>query len=354
VTPTSTSTIPFHQRPDFGATFPSPDGGWIYVSNSEMPKSGEGGVGAITFDSVGNIVDYQMVLTGTIMNCGGGKTPWNTWISCEEIMLNGTGGGKIYQVDPTGTREAEITSVGLGGGRFESFTYDVRDPDFPHFYASEDRKKGALRRFTPHRTNWDNDPWEMLHGTGDIEFLMLYPIDQNSGYFAWTYDQNAAKLNARENYPECEGIEVNNGLLYMVAKKLKILFIIDLDSGFYQTHTTSHGAFDGSPDQVATILKHSTSQQKTVSDSSMLYFTEEGGSRPGIHARNKLGQYFTVLEAEEYGKDETTGLSFSPSGHHLYFAIQAKGVLFEVTRIDGLPFGGQTLNIKYHNTDPNE
>jgi len=70
----------FHAYPDFGATFPDtrPNniGGWVYVSNSEVDYIREGGVGAITFNKDGNVIDYRMILEGTTMNCGGGKTPW--------------------------------------------------------------------------------------------------------------------------------------------------------------------------------------------------------------------------------------------------------------------------------------
>ena len=87
----------FHGRPDAGACFvdtrPSNQGGWVYVSNSEMRpedvpdaanKNNKGGVGAITFDKNGYIKNYDMVLSETTWNCGGGRTPWNTWVSCEE------------------------------------------------------------------------------------------------------------------------------------------------------------------------------------------------------------------------------------------------------------------------------
>jgi len=74
------SSKAFHGNPDFGATFPDtrPNniGGWVYVSNSEIDITGKGGVGAITFDKDGNVIDYRMVLEGTTMNCGGGRTPW--------------------------------------------------------------------------------------------------------------------------------------------------------------------------------------------------------------------------------------------------------------------------------------
>ena len=74
------SDIPFHGRPDFGATFSDPrpfnEGGWVYASNSEMNVTGTGGVGSILFDRFGNVLEYKMVLEGTTMNCGGGRTPW--------------------------------------------------------------------------------------------------------------------------------------------------------------------------------------------------------------------------------------------------------------------------------------
>ena len=41
--------------------------------------------------------------------------------------------------------------------------------------------------------------------------------------------------------------------------------------------------------------------------------------------------------------------SNATDGYHLYFAFQDEGYLFDVTRVDGLPFHQQTLDIKYHN-----
>jgi len=80
------SKEPFHTDPDGAATFvdesASNPGGWVYVSNSETDFK-KGGVGAVKFDAKGNVIDYRMVLTGTTRNCNGGKTDWNTWISCE-------------------------------------------------------------------------------------------------------------------------------------------------------------------------------------------------------------------------------------------------------------------------------
>jgi hypothetical protein len=84
------SDIPFHILPDAGACFVDPRpwnvGGWIYASNSEAPKVKDGdafpgGVGALTFDKDGELIDYRMILEDTRMNCGGGTTPWGAWVS---------------------------------------------------------------------------------------------------------------------------------------------------------------------------------------------------------------------------------------------------------------------------------
>jgi hypothetical protein len=337
------SSIPFHGNPDMGATFvderPGNEGGWIYVSNSEMRRFRRlGGVGSITFDRNGDVIDYQMVLTRTTANCGGGRTPWGAWISCEEVRF-----GNLYQVDPTGEIQPRgPITLGSDGGFFESFAYDVRNPLVPRFFVTEDRRNGALQRFTPKQPNWD-DPWSILYGDGHLDYLILDPEPGNDkGVYRWSSNKTEARANAEDFYLLSEGMDIIENRLYFISKWLRQLYILDLDGNTYTNHTTTQGLFDGAPDQILHIL----GQRKDKEN--VLYFTEEGGRRPGIHGRNELGQFFTILESDVYDPDETTGFAFSPDNMHLYVCYQLNGVCFDVTRKDGLPFSGRTLNVKYH------
>jgi len=277
-------------------------------------------------------LDYQRLLDGTTMNCSGGPTPWGTWVTCEE-----TEGGKAYQVDPFGIRPPEPLEM-IDTGFFEAFAHDIRDSRNPVFFITEDKERGPLRRMIPHDPHWE-DPWDILHGLGTLEYLVLEPNlddNNNTGTYYWTTDRETGKVNSKLHYRNSEGIDVHNDQLFFVSKLQKELFILNLDDMTYEKHTTVSGIFDGHPDQMKRLIQNG-----------LLYFCEEGGNENGVHARDENGWFFSILESDTLS-DETTGLAFSPDGMHMYVSYQHNGIIFDVWREDGLPFHGRTLNVKYH------
>lgn len=115
------SEAKFHRRPSAGDTFEDTrggnPGGWIYLSGEDVPAEDGGGIGAITFNADGEVIDYTKILDGSGNNNNGGRTPWNTYVSGERdgAALK----GDALQVDPLGVREAEVISMTEDGAAWK-------------------------------------------------------------------------------------------------------------------------------------------------------------------------------------------------------------------------------------------
>ena len=161
-------------------------------------------------------------------------------------------------------------------------------------------------------------------------------VDDTS--FRWTSKLSDGRKSAQKYFPNCEGIAHHKGMLVFVSKTFQQLFRLDLDKLTYTTRTTKAenlpggGSFSDGPDHVL------------VDSDGSLYFTEDGGSSPGVFVYEG-SEYKTLLEAFEsrYYGDETTGIAFSPDRKFLFFCIQEYGILFRVSRMDDRPFDGRRV-----------
>jgi secreted PhoX family phosphatase len=248
-----------------------------------------------------------MALEGTSQNCGGGKTYWGTWVTCEEDGSR----GQVWEVDPNlgaNSQRNQPTVLGGDGGNYESFAYDARDRLNPTFYVTHDSSNGALVRFTPNAdvvrdAEESGDYSNVLTTMGTLEWLMLNPVSGNanalSGTFSWTSNRSEADSNSNSFYRYSEGIDVRNGFVYFTTKKTKSLYILDLDNLTYERSSTVSGAFDGQPDQIKRIISNDP-------ENDMLYFCEEASSDNGIHARDSEGNFYTIIDSDMLNS-ETTG-----------------------------------------------
>lgn len=79
-----------------------------------------GGTTTLEVDSQGNLLSQYVSLAGTSTNCAGGRTPWGTWLTCEET--EGFTGqtkshGWVFEVDPTGRKTEPVPLTASAASR---------------------------------------------------------------------------------------------------------------------------------------------------------------------------------------------------------------------------------------------
>jgi hypothetical protein len=179
----------------------------------------------------------------------------------------------------------------------------------------------------------------LLDDNGTKDYLVLnLDSSEESGTFYWTTDIREARENAISNYPKTEGMDRRGSELIFICKGIRMMYTLQLDEGTFRRSSTVSGLFEGEPDQI---------QRLTHSPTDLLCFTEDDSRRSGVHARDASARFFTILESRIL-PGETTGLSFSPDGRFMYVAYQGVRALFCIWRRDGKAFGGDHVDVKYH------
>ena len=324
------SSYRWHLAPDGVATFAAEDGGWVYVSNSEIP--GVGGVGALRFDADANIVDAYPILRQTNVNCAGGPTPWGTWLSCEEVA-----NGRVFECDPFGG-ELHPEKIGIERPALGYFQHEAAtlDPEMGQLYLTEDVPDGCFYRYTPHVLTEDGH-LDLTAGTLEVAQVLGDPTGAVEWHLVSDPNPNLAQLDAvptRYQAPDAtafrggEGIWYHQGIVYFTTKGDNRVWAFDVAASRMELLYDD----DSSDNPILTGVDN-----VVVAPTGEVIVAEDGGDMQ-IVAITPAGELQPLLQIVGQDESEITGPAFSPDLKRLYFSSQRgivnfpfHGITYEVT-----------------------
>ncbi len=301
-------------------------------------------------------------LTGTVRNCAGGITPWNSWITCEETDLSKGDEEGLLDKDHGYAFEIPATdNIGLidpvpikAMGRF------VREAVAVHplkgiVYQTEDDGEGIFYRFIP------NKPGD-LHQGGRLQCLAISGWDKadTRNYKHLTSDPFPEKKSFNVHWIDLEDVESPDGdLRYRGFDKGAARFS-SAEGIWYGKDELFFACTNGGRIQKGQIFKYIPSKyegedRENESPGKLELFLEpnntdifqwcdnltiapwgdviicEDKADARIVGITPRGETYVIAQNVKYRESEFAGPVFSPSGKTLFINVQSPGVTLAIT-----------------------
>jgi len=319
-----------------------------------------GGTTTLVIDpNTRELVKDFISLSGTLVNCAGGRTPWNSWVSCEETVLGpakfknsegeNRGGfqkGHGYCFEVSAAANKAVTPIPLKQmGRFvhEAVAVDSRTGIV---YLTEDLPTAGLYRFIPHKRG-------RLAAGGRLQMLT---VKDRPNLDTRTRQKSGTPLLATWvdiPNPDPPEAELDNLAVYKQGIAAGAATFARLEGCFYgngRVYFTSTTGGDKELGQVWQYVPSGKDQGHLTlllepTDSSLLnmpdniclagrdlIICEDNGRTNHLRVLTPQGQVFDLAKniAQGFEIQELAGVTFSPDGQTLFVNLQVPGLTFAI------------------------